>query len=68
MYKMKKNLRSDWDLNQDNYLYEKNIRKIKSGSPKVACNVCGKKFHAVNRFERYCQDCRQDSDLLKTYF
>ncbi len=29
------------------------------------CNICGTRFNAHSRFERYCEACREDNELYR---
>lgn len=38
----------------------------KSRPPRVRkCNICEQNFHPRSRFECFCQDCRENSELLR---
>lgn len=31
----------------------------------IKCNICGIAFSPENKYERYCEDCRSESDLFQ---
>lgn len=44
--------------------YERNKKRNKRKN-KLECNICGKNFYPSNKFERYCQKCRDESEEYK---
>lgn len=30
---------------------------------KVECNICGAEFQQINRFDRFCVTCKEESDI-----
>ena len=51
-------------IEENRQKYRKNKQK---SNKKFECNICGEYFYPSNKYERYCQKCRQDSEVLKNY-
>lgn len=37
----------------------------KPSSRRVNCNLCGARYRAANRFQRFCQTCRSENEVYR---
>jgi hypothetical protein len=50
---------SDQEVEHKQNIYRTNIYR----EARANCNLCNKAFHSNNRFERFCQKCKEEDDL-----
>jgi hypothetical protein len=65
MNENKRILLKEWECFQDGHFDKRVQRKHKKAALKIECNLCSKIFVPFNKYERFCQLCREESDLLR---
>jgi protein-arginine kinase activator protein McsA len=43
------------------------VKMSRSKKSKIKCNLCGKNFKPQNKFERFCQSCKDESEDYLLY-
>ena len=59
---------SKYDMyqNQDELvsIYDQKQKKKYIPFKKSACNLCGRTIFPSNKYERFCQECREENDVF----
>jgi protein-arginine kinase activator protein McsA len=44
-----------------------NIPMLKTKKARIECNLCGKSFRPINKYERFCQSCKEEAEDYLLY-